>query len=147
MASCLLSGAQKEIMEVCIVIYFIADTHFGEENIRLYENRPFANITEMDNALKKHWNNRVSQRDDIYVLGDFGAAVFLEALKDAPPFSPLSAVPISFVWAVITVHSRSLSLHPENAGKDCITLLYPQTQSALLCVTTAPYCRDSRPVQ
>lgn len=66
--------AQKEIMEVCIVIYFIADTHFGEENIRLYENRPFANITEMDNALKKHWNNRVSQRDDIYVLGDFGAA-------------------------------------------------------------------------
>ncbi len=61
-------------MEVCIVIYFIADTHFREENIRLYENRPFANITEMDNALINRWNSRVSQQDNIYVLGDFGAA-------------------------------------------------------------------------
>ena len=73
MVSRLLSGAQKKIMEVCTLIYFIADTHFGQENIRLYENRPFANITEMDNALKTHWNNCVSEQDDIYVLGDFGA--------------------------------------------------------------------------
>ena len=53
--------------------YFIADTHFGEENIRLYENRPFVDITEMDNVLQKRWNSHVNQQDTIYVLGDFGA--------------------------------------------------------------------------
>ena len=55
------------------MVYFIADTHFGEENIRLYENRPFVDITEMDNVLQKRWNSRVNQQDTIYVLGDFGA--------------------------------------------------------------------------
>ena len=55
------------------MVYFIADTHFGEENIRLYENRPFVDITEMDNVLQKRWNSHVNQQDTIYVLGDFGA--------------------------------------------------------------------------
>ena len=50
------------------MVYFIADTHFGEENIRLYENRPFVDITEMDNVLQKRWNSHVNQQDTIYVL-------------------------------------------------------------------------------
>ncbi|MCX4299933.1 MAG: hypothetical protein OSJ73_23470 [Lachnospiraceae bacterium] len=29
------------------MIYFIADTHFSEDNIRLYENRPFGSAAEM----------------------------------------------------------------------------------------------------
>lgn len=56
------------------MIYFIADTHFSEENIMLYENRPFQNVTEMDEELVKRWNRVVEECDEVYVLGDFGAA-------------------------------------------------------------------------
>ena len=51
--------------------YFIADTHFGGENIRRYENRPFLNTEEMDEKLIENWNNIVTAEDTVYVLGDF----------------------------------------------------------------------------
>lgn len=53
--------------------YFIADTHFGDDNIRRYENRPFDSTEKMDAALIENWNNAVSENDEVYVLGDFGA--------------------------------------------------------------------------
>lgn len=53
--------------------FFIADNHFGDERIRLYENRPFANCEEMDRAMIANWNAVVSKEDQVYVLGDFGA--------------------------------------------------------------------------
>ncbi|MBE7033832.1 MAG: phosphoesterase [Ruminococcaceae bacterium] len=54
-------------------IFFIADTHFGDDNIRRYENRPFESVAEMDNSLIANWNNAVGENDTVYVLGDFGA--------------------------------------------------------------------------
>ena len=54
-------------------IYFIADTHFGDDNIRRYENRPFECVTEMDNKLIENWNKTIYKNDIVYVLGDFGA--------------------------------------------------------------------------
>lgn len=57
-----------------MVIYFIADTHFGEENIRRYENRPFASSKEMTDAMISKWNEQVAKEDKVYVLGDFGAS-------------------------------------------------------------------------
>ena len=54
-------------------IYFIADTHFGSEAMRLYENRPFINTQEMDRELITRWNNVVCEDDVVYHLGDFGA--------------------------------------------------------------------------
>lgn len=56
-----------------LMIYFIADTHFSEENIRRYENRPFKNAIEMNEKLITKWNEIVSEEDPVYVLGDFGA--------------------------------------------------------------------------
>lgn len=53
--------------------FFIADTHFGEDNIRRYENRPFESVEEMNALLIKNWNSVVSSDDEVYVLGDFGA--------------------------------------------------------------------------
>ena len=53
--------------------YFIADTHFGEERIRKYENRPFENATQMDQELVRKWNDKVRSEDIVYILGDFGA--------------------------------------------------------------------------
>lgn len=54
-------------------IYFIADTHFGDDSIRRYENRPFENCDEMDKVLIDNWNSVVNDNDEVYVLGDFGA--------------------------------------------------------------------------
>lgn len=54
-------------------IFFIADTHFSEDNIRKYENRPFTDITEMNEFMLGEWNKTVNNEDLVYVLGDFGA--------------------------------------------------------------------------
>lgn len=53
------------------MIYLIADTHFGDDAVRLYENRPFANVQEMDEALIQKWNGAVGEEDLVYLLGDF----------------------------------------------------------------------------
>lgn len=53
--------------------FFIADTHFSDDNIRRYENRPFHNIKSMDEEMIGRWNAEVAQDDIVYVLGDFGA--------------------------------------------------------------------------
>ena len=54
-------------------IFFIADTHFGDERIIRYENRPFSSADEMDACLIQKWNEKVTEDDTVYVLGDFGA--------------------------------------------------------------------------
>ncbi len=54
-------------------VFFIADTHFSADPIRRYENRPFENVTQMDEEMIQNWNQIVSKEDVIYVLGDFGA--------------------------------------------------------------------------
>jgi len=54
-------------------VFFIADTHFGADDIRRYENRPFETVEQMDAALTERWNSTVSEEDEIFVLGDFGA--------------------------------------------------------------------------
>lgn len=64
---------RKEIFYMEEKIYFIADTHFGDDNIRRYENRPFENAAQMEQELIKRWNNIVEENDKVYVLGDFGA--------------------------------------------------------------------------
>lgn len=53
------------------MIYFIADTHFGDDSIRKYENRPFQDIQEMNLFLMKSWNDIVNPEDEVYLLGDF----------------------------------------------------------------------------
>ena len=54
-------------------VFFIADTHFGDERIIKYENRPFENSKQMDNEIIKRWNDVVTNDDSVYLLGDFGA--------------------------------------------------------------------------
>lgn len=53
--------------------FLIADTHFGEESMRRYENRPFRDAAHMDAEMVERWNEAVGSDDVVYVLGDFGA--------------------------------------------------------------------------
>ena len=52
------------------MIYFIADTHFGHENVIKFCDRPFACADEMNEALISNWNERVNGSDTVYIIGD-----------------------------------------------------------------------------
>ena len=51
--------------------YFIADTHFGNENTMKKCGRPYKKVKDMDEAMISSWNNVVKDDDDVYILGDF----------------------------------------------------------------------------
>ena len=55
--------------------FFIADTHFGHAEIIGYENRPFADVREMDEAIIRNWNETVTEADTVFVVGDFSVYV------------------------------------------------------------------------
>ena len=51
--------------------YYIADLHFGHENVIRFDGRPFNSVEEMDQTLIVQWNAVVKEEDDVYILGDF----------------------------------------------------------------------------
>jgi calcineurin-like phosphoesterase family protein len=51
--------------------FFTADHHFGHKNVIGYQNRPFADVHEMNVELARRWNEKVGPKDTVYVLGDF----------------------------------------------------------------------------
>ena len=52
-------------------IFYIADCHFGHENIIAFDGRPFENVDDMNEKMKENWNLVVSKNDLVYILGDF----------------------------------------------------------------------------
>lgn len=52
------------------MIYYISDMHFGHRNIIRFDERPFADIEQMNEIIIKNWNERVNNEDTVYVLGD-----------------------------------------------------------------------------
>jgi len=54
------------------MIYFTADTHFGDERLNLYQRDLIASSAkEIDDLIIKNWNDIVKDEDTIYHLGDF----------------------------------------------------------------------------
>ncbi len=53
------------------MIFYIADTHFGDERVMRLARRPYDSLTEMNEALISNWNNAVSPQDTVYIVGDF----------------------------------------------------------------------------
>ena len=51
--------------------YYIADTHFGHKGILDLDKRPWDNIQDMQTDMTARWNARVTDNDDVYILGDF----------------------------------------------------------------------------
>ena len=54
-------------------IRYLADTHFCSEDIIAFDNRPFINAAEMDEAMIARWNRVVTPDDLTWILGDFCA--------------------------------------------------------------------------
>lgn len=52
-------------------IWFTSDHHFGHKNIIEFSRRPFASVEEMNAELVRRWNEKVSEDDLVYHLGDF----------------------------------------------------------------------------
>lgn len=50
--------------------WFYADPHFDHKNILVYEKRPFQNIEHMNKSLVKNFNEKVTDDDICYNLGD-----------------------------------------------------------------------------
>ena len=66
--------------------YYIADLHFSHQEIIRFDKRPYQTVEQMNNDLVKRWNDTVTDRDDVYVLGDMfwntdDAPMILQMLK------------------------------------------------------------------
>lgn len=51
--------------------FYIADTHFGHSSVLTFDDRPFADVQEMDRVMIQLWNRRVQKNDHVYIAGDF----------------------------------------------------------------------------
>lgn len=51
-------------------IFFIADTHFGHENLVWGIRKQFSNIKDHDETIVQIWNATVKQKDIVWHLGD-----------------------------------------------------------------------------
>ena len=53
------------------MIYFSADWHLGHTNIIRYCDRPFSSSEEMDDCIMSNTNSIMTDKDELYLLGDF----------------------------------------------------------------------------
>jgi len=53
-----------------MTVWFTADLHLGHSNIIGYCNRPFADVTTMNDEIVRRWNDTVAAGDTVWVLGD-----------------------------------------------------------------------------
>ena len=50
--------------------YYISDLHIHHKNVIRFDNRPFADTDLMNAVLVNNWNERITEDDHVYVLGD-----------------------------------------------------------------------------
>ena len=64
-------------------VYFIADTHFAEQDVfeMSGENRFFNSVMEKDETIIANWNKTVTPGDTVFILGDFGKTSYMERLN------------------------------------------------------------------
>lgn len=51
--------------------FYIADLHFHHSNVIGFDQRPFKDLEEMHEQLIARWNRKVTNKDKVYILGDF----------------------------------------------------------------------------
>lgn len=60
---------------------YIADWHYGDADIIDYDDRPFLNVGEMNQALIANWKSAVEPEDTVYVLGDMFQCSMFESVR------------------------------------------------------------------
>lgn len=53
-----------------LAIFFTSDLHLGHENVITSCGRNYATVDEMNDNLIDRWNAKVSENDEVYILGD-----------------------------------------------------------------------------
>ena len=65
-------------------VFFTSDTHFNHANIIRFCNRPFKDVSHMNEAIISNWNRVVGPEDIVFHLGDFclgGSAEWINVLN------------------------------------------------------------------
>lgn len=52
-------------------VFFTSDTHFNHTNIIRFCNRPFKDVSHMNETIISNWNRVVGPEDIVFHLGDF----------------------------------------------------------------------------
>lgn len=63
------------------MIYYISDTHFGDQRVFDKCSRPFSGLGELENEIIKRWNVKVNENDVVYVLGDIAEDDYIKAIE------------------------------------------------------------------
>lgn len=50
--------------------YYISDLHLLHENVLRFDNRPFDSITQMQQTIVNNWNDKITNGDTVYILGE-----------------------------------------------------------------------------
>lgn len=63
-------------------IYVISDTHFGHWFANWFWDRPYDSLRDMNEAMIKIWNDKITDKDLVIIVGDFcaGSKRFLNYL-------------------------------------------------------------------
>ena len=61
--------------------FVVGDTHFYDENILHFCDRPFKTVEEMNNYMVFRWNELVSNEDTVIVNGDFACGTEEELVE------------------------------------------------------------------
>ncbi len=64
-------------------IFFTSDTHYGHANVIKYSERPYDDVTEMNESMIRNWNSVVRPGDLVYHMGDFAFTTPDEAIRIA----------------------------------------------------------------
>ncbi len=51
-------------------VYFTSDLHLGHEKVLKFGSRPHDTVEEMFECIKAMWNDKITKRDVVYILGD-----------------------------------------------------------------------------
>ena len=89
--------------------YYISDLHLFHENAIKFDHRPFESVQEMHEVILKNWNDRVTNGDFVYLLGDMSLRgknedliAFVARLKGRKVLIKGSAFPYDFKERIIS---------------------------------------------
>ena len=70
-------------------VYFTSDLHFGHKAMCSRGWRPFTDVSEMDTALIRNWNDAITKYTHVFILGDIS---FHGAQRTVEIFSELNGI-------------------------------------------------------